>query len=223
MFTLDPPTFVSVTVCDDLVPTVTLPKSSPVGLSVSWPAEIPVAVPVSEMFMTEFDASLLIESVALKAPAAFGVNTMLMVALCPAATETGRLGLTRAKYWVEIAALLTVTESGPELVAVIVRVLLLPAATLPKSKVEVTRERERVLACSWPEPPVLTPWQPTRKVRLARRSKLPAALLRCFSKIALATFSRIVSHWSAPGWCDRLLGGGLIISLGPARAIAGDT
>ena len=49
--------------------------------------------------------------------------------------------------------------------AVIVRVLLLPAATLPKSKVELTRERERVLACFWPEPPALTPWQPIRTVR----------------------------------------------------------
>ena len=98
MFTLVPPTFVTVTVSDDLLPTVTLPKSSPAGLSVSWPAEIPVAVPVSEMFMTEFDASLLMESVALKVPAVLGVNMMLIVVLCPAATETGRLGVTKAKY-----------------------------------------------------------------------------------------------------------------------------
>ena len=208
MFTLDPPTFVSVTVCDDLVPTVTLPKSSPVGLSVSWPAEIPVVVPAREMFMTEFDASLLIESVALKAPAAFGVNTMLMVALCPAAMETGRLGLTRAKYWVEIAALLTVTESGPELVALIVRVLLLPAATLPKSKVEVTRDRERVLACFWPEPPpALTPWQPIRTLRLVRRRSAPAALPRKFSKIALDGVFRMFGHWSVPGTTTVLIRG----------------
>jgi hypothetical protein len=88
---------VTVTVCDDLVPTVTLPKSSLAGLSVSWPAEIPVAIPVSEMFMTEFDASLLMESVASKVPAVVGVNMMLIVVLCPAPTETGRLGVTRAK------------------------------------------------------------------------------------------------------------------------------
>ena len=85
------------------------------------------------------------------------------------------------------------------MVAVIVRVLLLPAVTLPKSKVEVTRERDRVLACFWPEPPALTPWQPIRMMRLVRRRSAPAALRGSFSKIALDGVSRIVGHWSVPG------------------------
>jgi hypothetical protein len=38
-----------------------------------------------------------------------------------------------------------VTDAGPEFVAVTVRVLLLPVATLPNSKVDVSRER--VLDC----------------------------------------------------------------------------
>lgn len=136
---------------------VTLPKSSLVGLSVSWPAEVPTAVPASEMFRTAFDASLVMDSVALKTPALSGMNLMLKVVLWPAATEIGRPGETKEKYFVEIAALATATGSGPELDAVTVKVLLFPAATLPKSRVEVTMERESVLACFWPEPPVLKP------------------------------------------------------------------
>jgi len=95
-----------------------------------------------------------------------------------------------------------VTESGPELVAVIVSVLLLPAATLPKSKVDVTRDSERVLACFWPpEPPALTPWQPIKTVRFARRSNVIAALLRFFLRVALVVFC-IVGRWSVPDHCN---------------------
>jgi hypothetical protein len=145
MFTLDPPVLVSVTVCDRLAPMLTLPKSSLAGLRVSCPRAVPVPVPESVRFVTVFDALLVMESAALKAPTALGVNWMLIVVLCPAATVIGRLGATREKYLVEIAALLTVTDAGPEFVAVTVRFLLLPAATLPKSRVVL--RRERVLDC----------------------------------------------------------------------------
>src|SRR5271169_2344319 len=144
MLTLDPPVLVSVTVCDCLAPTVTLPKSSVAGLSKSCPGAVPVAESVRFVTVldpTVFDAAFVMASVALKAPAALGVNLMLTVMLCPAETVIGRLGATREKYLVEIAALLTVTDAGPELVAVTVRVLLLPAATLPKSRLAVSRER----------------------------------------------------------------------------------
>jgi hypothetical protein len=199
MFTLDPPLLVSVTICDCLDPTVTLPKSSLAGLSMSCPGDVPVPVPDSVRFVTVFDASLVIESVALKAPTALGMNLMLIVVLCPAAMASGRLGATREKYLVEIEALLTVTDAGPGFVAVTVRVLLLPAATFPKSRVVLSRER--VLDCCWPEEPAaLTPWQPTRKVRPARRSNAPASFPRCFERIALAAVSSIVSHGTvAPG------------------------
>jgi hypothetical protein len=118
---------------------------------------------------------------------------MLIVALCPAATVIGRLGAIREKYWVEIAALLTLTDAGPEFVAVTVRVLLLPAVTLPKSRVAVSRER--VLDCFWlEEPAALTPWHPIRKVRAARRTNAPTTFPRCLEQITLATVSSIVSH-----------------------------
>ena len=143
--TLELPVLVTVTDCDCLAPTVTLPKSSLAGLSVSVPEDAAVPVPESVSSGTVFDALLVMESVALKAPGALGANLMLIVALCPAGTVTGRLGAAREKYLVEIVALLTVTDAGPEFVAVAVRVALLPAATLPKSSVVLSRER--VVGC----------------------------------------------------------------------------
>lgn len=199
MLTLDPPVLVSVTVCDCLAPTATLPKSSVAGLSMSCPGAVPV--PESVRFVTVldatvFDAALVTASVALKATAALGVNWMLIVMLCPAATVIGRLGEIREKYLVEIEALLTVSDAGPEFVAVTVRVLLLPAATLPKSR--LVDSRERVLDCCWlEEPAALTPWQPTRNVRPTRRTNEPATCPRCFEPIVLAAVSSIVSHGTA--------------------------
>ena len=147
MFTVDPPVLVRVTVCDCLAPTVTLPNASLAGLSVSCPGFIPVAVPVPESvrFVTVFDASLVIETVALKAPTASGVNLRPIAVLCPAGTVTGRVGATREKLLVEIETLLTDTDAGPEFVTVAVRVLLLPTATLPKSI--VVDRRDSVLDC----------------------------------------------------------------------------
>ncbi len=99
---------------------------------------------------------------------------MLIVVLCPAVTVNGRLGETREKYLVEIVALLTVTDAGPEFVAVAVRVLLLPAATLPKFSVVFARER--VVGCCCAEEPVLKPWQPTRNAKPATSSNALATI-----------------------------------------------
>jgi hypothetical protein len=69
------------------------------------------------------------------------VNVTLSVVLCPALIVTGRLGAVTEKYRVETAALLIVIDVAPEFVAVTVRVLLLPALTLPKSRLRLPRER----------------------------------------------------------------------------------
>src|SRR5271165_412524 len=106
--TLDPPVLVNVTVCDCVVPTVTLPKSWLLGFSVICPAATPV--PVRVRLGSVFDASLVRETVPLKGPAAFGVNLKLSDVLCPAARTTGRLGAVKEKYLVESAALLIVTD-----------------------------------------------------------------------------------------------------------------
>jgi hypothetical protein len=110
-----------------------------VGLRVS--CAVPSPVPERVRLVTEFDASLLIVTVALKVPLASGVNTMLRVVLCPAAIVRGRLGALIAKYLVETDALEIVTDAFPEFVAVTVRVLLPPALTLPKSRLAFPRVR----------------------------------------------------------------------------------
>lgn len=147
---------------------------------------------MSERLAGVFAALLATLRVPLKVPAALGEKVTLIVVLCPAATVSGSAGAVSEKYWVEIAALLTVTELGPEFVAVTVRVLLLPAATLPKLR--VVAERERVVLCTWTEEPTLTPWQPARKMRPATRSNAPASFPRCFEEIAFAGVLSIVSH-----------------------------
>jgi hypothetical protein len=81
------------------------------------------------------------ESVALNFVAAFGVNDMLRVVLAPAAIDTGNVGEAIAKYLVETEALLTLTVALPELVAVTVRVLLVPGVTSPKSRLALARTR----------------------------------------------------------------------------------
>lgn len=82
------------------------------------------------------DASLVSPTVALNDPAAFGAKAILRFALCPAAMMTGNVGEDSEKYFVETEALLIVRDFDPELVAVTLRVLVVPAITLPKSSAE---------------------------------------------------------------------------------------
>lgn len=135
MSTLLPPLFVTVIVADLLDPTVTLPKDSLVALRASWPGGGRLLVPVPDRarLVTESVAVLEIETEALNVPAAFGLKTTLTGTLCPAAMVTGKLGAVSVKYLVEMATLLIVTAAEPEFVAVVDRVLLLPALTLPKA------------------------------------------------------------------------------------------
>jgi hypothetical protein len=101
MSTLDPPVFVNVTVSDCWDPSVTLGKASLVGLSANCPGEDEpplLQLPVSVIDVTLLDALLATLSVALKVPAALGVNTTLMVVLCPEETVAGRVGAVNEKY-----------------------------------------------------------------------------------------------------------------------------
>ena len=66
-----------VTVCDFVAPTVTLPKSSVAGFSVSSPVPSPERATV----WVPFEASLLTESVALNTAAALGVKDTLRFVL----------------------------------------------------------------------------------------------------------------------------------------------
>lgn len=137
--TVDPPVLVITSVRLRLLPMITLPNASLVALGASWPSATPV--PVSVKFGTALEALLAIVAEASNVPAAFGVKLKVRDALCPAASAAGRLGDVNAKYLLEMAAALMLTGAFPEFLALTVRVLLTPGATLPKFKAELPRER----------------------------------------------------------------------------------
>jgi hypothetical protein len=120
-------------------------------------------------------ALLVTETVALKVPAALGEKTKLTGMLWPASTATGRVGALNEKYWLEIVALLTVMEAVPVLVAVMVSVLLVPAVTLPKSRVPVFNDKVPPTGCVIAGLE-LNPWQPTIVARQSRT--IPSLLAR---------------------------------------------
>jgi hypothetical protein len=125
-----------------LLPTDTPPTSRVAGVTESCPGWASVTpAPVSDSVEVVFDASLEIVAVALKVPTAVGENVTVTVVLCPAATVTGRLGATSWKSWLEIETLLTVTDEGPEFVATIDRVAVVPTTTFPKLSVSFANER----------------------------------------------------------------------------------
>ena len=126
-----------VTTCDFVTPTLTLPKASLEGLRASSPEP----APESDIVWVPSEASLLMESVALNFAASFGVNEMFRVVLCPAASDAGNKGEAKAKYLLVTEALLMLTALLPELVAVTVRLLLVPGVTSPKSRLALPRAR----------------------------------------------------------------------------------
>lgn len=84
-----------------------------------------------------------------------------------------------------------VTVAAPEFVTVAERVLLLPAATPPKSRVEV--DSESVPDWCWlSDLPTLKPWQPASRIRAAKRSTTCAALEGCFEETALGNLRILV-------------------------------
>lgn len=178
ILTVDVVLFVNVTVWVLCVPTVTLPKTSLPGLTASRPLATPV--PVSENAAGVLVALLTTETVALKVPAALGEKTKLTGILCPASTATGRVGVLNEKYWLEIEALLTVILVMPVLVAVMVSVLLVPAVTLPKSRVFVLRDKVPPIGCVIAGLE-LNPWQPTI---IARQTRTIPSLLACLHFMA---------------------------------------
>ena len=175
MFTVAVPVLLSVTVCDCVVPSGTLPKASVAGFEANVPKDGVPPVPLKDTVVWASLASLVMIIEALNAPAASGEKVRLIGVLCPAAIETGKLGEVRTKYFVEIETLETLTVAVPVLVAVTEIVLLVPGATLPKAS-------DGLAMVSVPtgglELAALTPWQPARKLRPARSRSTPAAFAR---------------------------------------------
>ena len=87
MLTAVPPVLVRVTVADCVVPVVTLPNDSLVGLSVSVPGVTPV--PVNGISRDGFDALEVTVTVPLALPALVGANFTDREVVCPADSVTG--------------------------------------------------------------------------------------------------------------------------------------
>ena len=193
MLTLDSPELVRVTVFVCCVPTAKLPNASLLALRVSSPGgpALPVPFPASLKVAVPFDASLVMVVVALKDSTALGANEMSIEVLCPAATVCGRSLEAKEKYLLEIAIPEMVTVAAPEFVTVAERVLLLPAATPPNSRVEV--DRESVPDRGWlSDLPILKPWQPASRINAAKRRIMCTALEGCFEETALGNLRILV-------------------------------
>ena len=177
------PVFVTVSDAVGFCPSCMLPKFMLVGLAVSAPAGAVDPVPLSATVVCASEASLAIVIVAANGPVELGENTTLIVALCPAAIEAGRVGDVMEKYLVENVTLPTVTDAVPEFVAVTVTVLLPPGATLPKSTDVLSREIVPTVSGAFA---ALTPWQPAIMARLARSRSAPAAFPRVLAEFPVA-------------------------------------
>ncbi len=134
------PLFVRLTLCELLVPVVTLPKAAVVGVAASCGC---VPVPLQAIVVGEFGALLTIEMLPLALPAVVGANCALNVVLSPAPNVSGVLNPLRLIPAPDAVAPEIVTLAVPEFVNVMDCVPLLPTATDPKFTVDG-------LAPSWP-------------------------------------------------------------------------
>ena len=141
------------------------------------PLETPVPAKVNEA-VGLFEALLTIETVALIAPAAVGLNTTLTGVLWPTAIVAGREGALKEKAWFEIEMLLTIIDPAPVLETVMESVLFLPVVTLPKSRTPPLKAKVPVVVCDCTLADLLelNPWHPTIVARQARI--IPTWLIR---------------------------------------------
>lgn len=128
--TLEPPVLVTVSERDLLLPTVTLPKLSVVGLDPSVPFVTPV--PVSGIVRVGLDAVDVTTMLPVALAADVGVNVTVKVALCPAVSVTGVVMPLKSNPVPLTATREIVTLEPPVLVTVSDKDLLLPTITLPK-------------------------------------------------------------------------------------------
>ena len=125
------PAFVSVTPCELLLPTTTLPKSRLLALALKSGVDA-MAVPLAEITKGELAASLASETEPVTVPAEVGANTTLNVALCPGAMLIGRVRPEVPNPAPTTLALEIVTLAVPGFWSVMVWELLAPVVTLGK-------------------------------------------------------------------------------------------
>jgi hypothetical protein len=126
---LAPPPFVSVKLCEPLVPVATFPKAALVGVAANCGC---VPVPLKGIVNGEFGALLTIEMFPLAAPLVVGANCALNVVVCPAPSVSGVLNPLMLSPVPDAVACEIVTLPVPEFVSVIVWFPVLPTATDPK-------------------------------------------------------------------------------------------
>lgn len=141
------PLLLSVTFCVLVCPTVTLLKFKDAGDIVSAGS---MPVPLNEMAVGEFEASLVTVNAPLAAPMAVGANCICTVTLCPTGTEDDGLPPTTVKPAPVILAAEMLTGAVPVFVTVTLWVALLPTDTFPNDTVVELGE-------STPAPPVEPP------------------------------------------------------------------
>jgi hypothetical protein len=126
------PAFFSVTVCELLVPVVTLPNAALAGVAASCGC---VPVPLNAIVVGEFGALLTIEMLPLTLPAAVGANLALNVVLSPAPSVSGAVIPVLLKPAPVTVTAEIVTVAVPPFVRVMVCELFAPIATLPNAAV----------------------------------------------------------------------------------------
>jgi hypothetical protein len=146
--TLAVPVFVKVTAMDAELPVTRLPKTTLVGLAVSFPC---VPVPLNGIVIVGSEALLEIVIVPEALPAAVGANRAVKDVLPPAATVVGTASPVMLKPVPEALAAEIVTLVLPLLVSVTDWVLLLPTATLPNAKLPGFATRAVFAATPLPE------------------------------------------------------------------------
>jgi hypothetical protein len=127
------PPFVRLTLCELLVPVVTLPKAAVVGVAASCGC---VPVPLRLIVVGELGALLAIEILPLALPAVVGENCAVNVVLCPAPKVCGVLKPLMLIPAPDVVTPDIATLAEPEFVSVMDCVPLLPTATDPKFTLE---------------------------------------------------------------------------------------
>lgn len=125
------PAFVSVTVCDPLLPTETLPKATLAGLIVSCGCEA-VPDPDNPITSGEPGALLTIEMLPVALPAAVGENLAVNDVLCPAFSVNGAASPVMLNPVPAALPCEIVTLAVPEFVKVTLTDPLAPTTRLPK-------------------------------------------------------------------------------------------
>ena len=128
--TVAPPPFARLTVCELLVPVVTLPNAALDGVAFNCAC---VPVPLNAIVAGEPGALLTIEMLPVAAPAEGGVKMAEKDALLPALMVIGMLTPLMLNPVPEGDAAVTVNVAVPALVSVTICVPLLPTDTLPKA------------------------------------------------------------------------------------------